>query len=134
MTRSVILLVEDEASIRNAVKAVFNTAGFEVVVARNGIEAMAELDADGRQFKAVVTDIQLGSGPDGWAIGRRARELVADMPVIYMSGNGGNDWSSKGVPDSVMVAKPFATVQLITAVSTLITKADTRRQAPPETA
>jgi DNA-binding response OmpR family regulator len=127
-----ILLVEDEALILEGVKNELNDAGFEVVVAPNGIEALAELDADASQFKAVVTDIQLGCGPDGWDIGRHARELVADMPVVYMSGNGGNDWSSKGVPDSVMVAKPFAAVQLITAVSTLITNADTHRQAPPE--
>jgi DNA-binding response OmpR family regulator len=130
MTRTVLLLVEDDVFILEALKDDINNAGFEVVVAHNGLQAMAELDADARQFKAVVTDIQLGSQPDGWDIGRHARELVADMPVIYMSGNGGNDWSSKGVPDSVMVAKPFAAIQLITAVSTLITNADTHRQRP----
>jgi len=133
MTPTVLLLVEDEALILVDVKDELTDAGFEVVAAHDGTQALAELDADAKRFKAVATDIQLGSGPDGWDIGRHARELVPAMPVIYVSGGSSNDWSSKGVPDSVMVAKPFASVQLITAVSTLINNADTHRLAPPET-
>jgi len=129
----VLLLVEDEALILVDVKDGLSDAGFEVVAAHDGIQALAELDADANRFKAVVTDIQLGSGPDGWEIGRHARELVPDMPVIYMSGGSNTDWSSRGVPDSLMIAKPFVMAQLVTAISTLINNADTRRQAPPET-
>lgn len=133
MTPTVLLLVEDEALILVDVKDALTNAGFEVVAAHDGTQALAELDADAKRFKAVVTDIQLGSGPDGWDIGRRAREVVPDMPVIYVSGGSSNDWSAKGVPDSVMVAKPFASVQLIMAVSTLITNADTHRLSSSET-
>jgi DNA-binding response OmpR family regulator len=120
-----LILVDVQASLHDA--------GFEVVAAHNGSQALAELDADGARFKVVITDVQLGDGPDGWEVGRHARELVPDMPVIYMSGGSGNDWSSRGVPESVMIAKPFVPVQLITAVSTLITNADIHRQAPPKT-
>ena len=56
---------------------------------------------------------------------RRARELVPNMPVIYMSGDSSHEWSSKGVPNSLMVAKPFAPAQIITPVSTLLNAADT---------
>ena len=86
MTPTVLLLVEDEALILVDVKDALTNAGFEVVAAHDGTQALAELDADAKRFKAVVTDIQLGSGPDGWDIGRRAREVVPDMPVIYVSG------------------------------------------------
>jgi hypothetical protein len=47
------------------------------------------------------------------------------MPVVYMSGDSSPEWSSKGVPNSLMVAKPFAPAQIITAVSTLLNAADT---------
>jgi hypothetical protein len=47
------------------------------------------------------------------------------MPVVYLSGDSSHEWSSKGVPDSVMIAKPFVPVQLVTAISILITAADT---------
>jgi len=122
-----ILLVEDEALIVEILTAEFADTGFEVVVASDGYRAIAELDADAARFKAVVTDIRLGKGPDGWDVGRRARELVSDMSVVYVSGDSTHDWSSKGVPESVVILKPFAPTQLVTAVSTLITAADTRR-------
>jgi DNA-binding response OmpR family regulator len=121
------LLVEDEALIVEILTAEFADTGFEVVVASDGNRAIAELDADAARFKAVVTDIRLGKGPDGWDVGRRARELVSDMSVVYVSGDSTHDWSSKGVPESVVILKPFAPTQLVTAVSTLITAADTRR-------
>jgi DNA-binding response OmpR family regulator len=96
-----------------------------VVSVRNGNDALAELDADAARFRAVIADIKLGKGPDGWEVGRRAREHVSDMPVVYMSGDSDHEWSSKGVPNSLMVAKPFAPSQVVTAVSMLITAADT---------
>jgi DNA-binding response OmpR family regulator len=133
MTPTLLLLVEDEALILVDVKDSLHDAGFKVVAVHDGKQALAELDADATRFKAVITDVQLGDGPDGWEVGRHARELVPDMPVIYTSGGSSRDWSSKGVPDSVMIAKPFVPAQLITAVSTLITNADIHRQAPPET-
>jgi hypothetical protein len=41
-----------------------------------------------------------------------------------MSGDSAPEWTSKGVPNSIMVAKPFAPAQIITAVSTLLNQAD----------
>jgi hypothetical protein len=60
-------------------------------------------------------------------IARLARELISDTPVVYMTGDSIDDWSSKGVPDSVVISKPFAPAQISTAVATLITAADTQR-------
>jgi DNA-binding NtrC family response regulator len=122
-----LLLVEDEVLLHEILGAEFADTGFEVVFANDGNQAMAELDSDATRFKAVVTDIKLGEGPDGWDVGRHARELVPDMPVVYISGDSTHDWSSKGVPDSVVIMKPFAPTQLSTAVAMLITAADTRR-------
>lgn len=127
MTESIILLLaEDEALIRDLLEAAMTDSGFEVAVATGGGEALAELEADAARFRAVVTDIKMGAGPDGWEVGRRARELVPDMPVVYMSGDSEHEWSSKGVPNSTIVAKPFAPAQIITAVSMLINEADSR--------
>jgi DNA-binding response OmpR family regulator len=127
MEAPVLLLVEDEVLLQELLATQFTDAGFELVMASDGNRALAELEADAARFKAIVTDIELGKGPDGWDVARRARELVADMPVVYITGASGHDWSSRGVPDSVLVSKPFAFTQLSTAVATLITAADTRR-------
>jgi len=126
MTAAVLLLVEDEALLQEVLDVGLTDAGFQVVVTSDGAQALAELDADVTRFKAVITDVKLGSGPDGWEVARRARELEPKMPIVYMSGDSDHEWSSKGVPSSIIIAKPFAPAQLVTAVSTVINEADTR--------
>jgi DNA-binding response OmpR family regulator len=127
MDTPLILLIEDEALIHELLAPEFGDAGFEVVAADDGDRAIAELEKDANRFKAIITDIKLGEGPNGWDGARRARELVHDMPIIYITGDSTHQWSSMGVPDSVVIAKPFTPMQVSTAVSTLITAADTRR-------
>jgi DNA-binding response OmpR family regulator len=124
---SSLLLVEDEAIILDFLGHALTEAGFDVVVASSGVQAVAELEANAARFRAVVTDVKLGGKVDGWDIGHRVRELVSDMPVVYMSGNSGHEWSSKGVPNSVFVAKPFVSAQVITAISTLLNEVDAHR-------
>jgi DNA-binding response OmpR family regulator len=80
---------------------------------------MAELNADPGRFRAVITDINLGTGPDGWDVGRRVRELVPGMPVVYLSGESSKDWPNRGVPCSLMLAKPFPPAQLVVAIVSL---------------
>jgi DNA-binding response OmpR family regulator len=70
----------------------------------------------------LVTDIRLDDEKDGWHVARRARELNPLIPVVYMSGDSAADHSSQGVTHSIMVQKPFAPAQIVTAVSTLINK------------
>jgi DNA-binding response OmpR family regulator len=67
-----------------------------------------------------VTDINLLGKVDGWEVGRIAREVEPSMPVIYMTGTHGEEWASKGVPNSVLLTKPFAPAQIVTAVSQLL--------------
>jgi hypothetical protein len=92
-----------------------------------GGKALSELEADPSRFNGLITDISLGGGPDGWEIARRARELIRNLPVVYISGHGSADWPSKGVPNSLTLGKPFATAQLITAISTLLVEADAHK-------
>jgi DNA-binding response OmpR family regulator len=118
-----LLLVEDEALIRMNLEEDLGDAGFTLVVAANGVEAMAELEADATRFRAVLTDIRFLPGPNGWEVARRARELVPHVPVVYMSGDSAHEWNSQGVPSSIMVAKPFVGAQIITAITTLLNEA-----------
>lgn len=74
--------------------------------------------------RALVTDINLRGRLSGWDAARRVREIVPDLPVIYMTGAAGDQWPSQGVPGSILLAKPFAPAQLVTAVSQLLTVRD----------
>jgi DNA-binding response OmpR family regulator len=124
-----VLVAEDEDLLQELLEEVLTDAGFKVVVASDGVQAMGELDAGGRRFRAIITDINLGAGPDGWAVSRHARELVPNIPVVYVSGHNFHDWPLKGVPNSLFLPKPFKLSQIVTAVSTLLTGADAYKSA-----
>jgi CheY-like chemotaxis protein len=48
------------------------------------------------------------------------READPTFPVIYMTGAAADQWASQGVPGSILLEKPFAPAQLITAISQLL--------------
>jgi DNA-binding response OmpR family regulator len=117
----VILVVEDDHLIQSVVEESLTDGGFEIVIASSGQDAVQLLDAAEGKYRALVTDINLGTGNiDGWDVARHAREIDPEFPVVYMSGKDATEWASKGVPNSIMLAKPFAPAQLITAVSQLL--------------
>ena len=121
MTNPILLLLaEDEALIAMAVEGALSEAGYEVVTASNGVEAMAIVEDRHAEIAGLVTDIRLDIGPSGWELGHRARELSPLVSVVYMSGDSAHEWAANGVPKSVMLHKPFAEAQLVTAVSILL--------------
>lgn len=99
--------------------------GYSVVDAVNGEDAMKILDERAGEFAGVITDIRMGSGPTGWEVGKHARKLRGDMPVLYTTTDSGEQWPSEGVPNSLLVQKPYAPAQLVTGISGLITASDT---------
>ena len=116
-----ILVVEDDHLIQSIIEDALKDGGFEIVIASSGEEALGLLDSADVKHRALVTDINLGRDKlDGWEVARRAREIDPAFPVVYMSGDSAEDWASKGVPNSIMLAKPFAPAQLVTAVSQLL--------------
>jgi two-component SAPR family response regulator len=81
---------------------------------------MALLEDETARYCALLTDINLGSKLTGWDVAKRAREIMPEIPVVYMSGFADNEWTANGVPKSIMIAKPFAPAQVMTAVSQLL--------------
>lgn len=117
----VILVVEDDQLVQSVVEETLTDGGFEIAIASSGEHAVNLLDASEGKYRALVTDINLGRDKiDGWDVARHAREIDPNFPVVYMSGRDADEWASKGVPNSVMLAKPFAPAQLVTAVSQLL--------------
>jgi DNA-binding response OmpR family regulator len=117
----IVLVTEDDELIQSIVKNALTEGGFEPVIASSGENAVELLDASQRKYRALVTDINLGRGKmDGWEVARHAREIDPAFPVVYTSGDCAEDWGSRGVPNSIMLAKPFAPAQLVTAVSQLL--------------
>jgi CheY-like chemotaxis protein len=116
----IILVVEDDQLIQSLVEETLGDGGFETAIAASGEEALSLLQDHKGKYRALVTDINLTGKMDGWEVAQHAREVEPDFPVVYMSGAAAADWTSKGVPNSIMLAKPFAPAQLLTAVSNLL--------------
>ncbi len=105
---ALLLYVEDEALLQEPVIVALTEAGYEVLAAMSGAEGIEVLERRGGEVRGLITDINLGTGLDGWDVARKARELMSGLPVVYVSGASHQEWSSRGVPESIMISKPFA--------------------------
>jgi CheY-like chemotaxis protein len=114
-----ILVVEDDPFIQMMVEQTLHDAGYSTSGAANGEEAIAMLETNAA-YGAVVTDISLGGATTGWDVARRARELLPDVPVLYVTSTASAEWTAKGVPGSILVQKPFAPAQIIAGMSRLL--------------
>jgi DNA-binding response OmpR family regulator len=123
----VILIAEDDKVLQSFLEEVLSEAGFDAAITATGEEAVTLLTGHKDKYRGLVTDINLLGGMDGWEVAQRAREIDHAFPVIYMSGAHAEDWAVKGVPNSIMIAKPFAPAQLVTALAQLL------NAAPPPT-
>lgn len=110
-----VLFVDDDLISRLLNCAVLRESGFDVIEARSYAEACAEIERRPR-LAALVTDIDLGGGPDGFEIARRARLADPQVPVVYMSGTDLRRYASEGVNNSRFIPKPFGPDQVVKAL------------------
>lgn len=104
MPTPLILLVEDEILIREALSEELVDAGFEVVGVGNGEDAIDQLRGD-LPFAALFTDIRLPGPADGWDVAEAARELRPGIPVVYATGF--SQQPAEMVPGARLLRKPF---------------------------
>jgi DNA-binding response OmpR family regulator len=116
----VVLVIEDDEPVQVVVEDALVEAGFAPAIVASGEEAVTLLQGMAQEYRALVTDIALRGRIDGWEVAQRAREIDPNFPVVYISGASAGEWASKGVPNSVMLEKPFAPAQLIAAIANLL--------------
>lgn len=115
-----IILVEDEALIALFVQEALEEEGFAVEFLNDAYKAEAAINAGIEEVSALVTDVRLGAELTGWELARLAREASPNLPVVYISGDSAVEHSAQGVPDSLMIQKPFVSAQVVTALATLL--------------
>lgn len=129
----VVLVIEDEALIQDIVKTALEEAGYRTVSASTGDESIRLLEADDSTIRVLVTDVELTGSIKGWMVAKRSRELRPDIPVIYATGASAEEWAANGVPGSLLIRKPFAPAQIVTAVSQLLNAASSPMVHPGAT-
>jgi EAL domain-containing protein (putative c-di-GMP-specific phosphodiesterase class I) len=79
-----VLLVDDDAAVRNALRRVLEHRGYRVISCSGGAEALERLAGGG--YDAMVSDVRM-PGMSGLSLLRAVREYDLDLPVILVTGN-----------------------------------------------
>jgi len=111
-----VLFVEDEPLIVTLVEEALREGGFGVTVALDGPAAQAEL-MSGVEFQGLVLDINFPGPLNGWDLARMARTQFPHIAIVYATGEVEPEWTVEGVPGSVLISKPYAPAQAITALA-----------------
>lgn len=116
-----LLFVDDEESIRDLGARVLGRVGFQVEVAVDGREAVAQFRRARESLRAVVLDLTMPE-LDGEEVYRILRELRADVPILLMSGFPEHDAFHKLPGDERVdfLQKPFTHAQLIGSLARLL--------------
>jgi len=80
-----ILLVDDEAGLRDLVKKYLMNAGFEVTEAADGLEADKRLDQD--SFDLVILDVRMPK-MDGISLCKKIRSENHSLPILFLTAKG----------------------------------------------
>ena len=104
--RKRILLVEDNRSVRDILSVILRSIGFEVVLAQNGIDALAVFYAD--RFDMVLTDLQMPL-MDGSRLAHHIKEMSPETPIILLTGADAETVRKKMENGSIdrVIFKPF---------------------------
>src|SRR5205823_7285077 len=122
MTR--VLVVDDEADIRELVRELLGRAGYDVVEAPNGSEALKLFYSQQPDF--VILDVQMPV-LDGWETLERIRD-VSDVPVLMLTARASELDKVRGLRAGAddYVTKPFGRQELLARVEVLLRRRDGR--------
>jgi two-component system cell cycle sensor histidine kinase/response regulator CckA len=114
--REIVLVVDDEPTVRRFARRVLTEHGYAVLEAENGAEALELIHESGARLDVVVSDIVMPK-LNGVQLLRQLSIMHPELPVILMSGYAGPQLVERGIqtPCSVL-AKPFHPDQLVAEV------------------
>ena len=117
------MIVEDSFTVRQLQRSILETAGFQVVAARDGSEALRMLARD-PQIALVITDLDMPE-LDGLGLTRaiRADPARASLPVVIVTAQGSEEDQRGGIEagaDAYMVKRDFSQQALLASVERLI--------------
>ncbi|HVS86059.1 MAG TPA: PAS domain S-box protein [Gaiellaceae bacterium] len=115
-----ILLVEDEAAVRDLVQRVLEDAGYRVCAAARPGEALAAL-GDGEGFELLVSDVVMPE-MSGYELASRIRADHPGMRMLFMSGYSHDAAKDAGLlaEETALLRKPFAPADLARAVRAVL--------------
>ncbi len=120
-----ILVVDDEAALREMLTRSFSREGHSVTAVAGGAEAIDR--ASGEQFDIVLLDVALGPGPNGYEVCRALRARRNVVPIIMLTALDSEADAVQGLEAGAddYVTKPFGLAELRSRIRAVL-----RRAAP----
>jgi CheY-like chemotaxis protein len=112
-----VLVVEDDPHVRVVLDELLQDQGLQVWSVCDDNSAYKALDQDAGRFQVLLTDINLGGATDGFDVARRARDLNADIGVIFITGHPVEP-RQLSVPGGLLMHKPLNLQKLADMVQT----------------
>ena len=116
-----ILLVDDEATVREVARAVLRHLNFKPLTATDGADGLIQAAQHRTEIHAIITDLHMPH-LDGLAFARAVRRLLPDIPIMVASGRMedalAEEFKTLGVTSRL--DKPFTKVQLAEALKNLL--------------
>jgi CheY-like chemotaxis protein len=120
-----VLLVEDDADVREVVRSFFESLRCRVTLAASGEQAMLALGPDAN-FDLLLSDIALGAGMRGTQLAALAQQRLPNLAVLLMSGFSSELLNAdRDAPLTwELLRKPFTRAELNGAIARLLTSRD----------
>lgn len=127
-TPTTILVADDEPNLRRVLSGILTRAGYEVLEAADGEEALGLL---GRGVSAVVTDLRMPR-IDGMTVLRHVVSEAPDVPVIILTAHGTVDSAVEAVKLGAFdyIEKPFEKEQIRQIVAKAVRHAEAAKKSP----
>jgi len=121
-----LLLVEDEELVRKVVARVLDRAGYHVLVAGAGAEALAMCEDLRTPIDALVTDIVM-PGMGGKELATHIAARYPDIKILFMTGYTDDEILRKGILDQgrALILKPFGPEELLRKLREVLGPAST---------
>ena len=124
-----VLVLEDESSIRSFIVVNLRRAGYQVIEAENGEQALEKLAAD-RDVKLALLDVML-PGIDGFEVCRRIRATGSQIGIIMLTARSQETDKITGLMTGAddYVTKPFSPAELIARAEALMRRSGAQEEA-----
>jgi signal transduction histidine kinase/ActR/RegA family two-component response regulator len=126
----VVLIVEDEDGVRDLAAEFVSSAGYRVLTARDGKEALEVAGNSKARIDVLLTDVVMPNmrGPE---VAKRLEDRLPELQVIYMSGYVEHNPRNEELGDAFFLQKPFSRRSLVEKVHEALCSA--RLSATPST-
>lgn len=116
-----LLLVEDNAAVRDISKDILVSFGYTVIEAADGEEALKIIENGDVNFDLILTDVVL-PGMNGYELVQHVREIVPAVKVLYMSGYTNDLLFPRHSfnKNEEFIAKPFVPVELVRKIRSVL--------------